>query len=48
MSFETLFQFVKNVFDLLDYVLYRGGFFALAVLGVLALIRWHKKTDSNN
>jgi hypothetical protein len=38
---------IKHFFDLLDYTTYRAFQYALMVLGAIALIKWHRRSDGN-
>jgi hypothetical protein len=44
MDADSILHFLKGLFEIADYLVFKVGFLILAVLGVKALIRHHNKT----
>jgi hypothetical protein len=44
MDVDSILTFLKGFFEIADYLVFRVGFLILAILGVKALIRHHRRT----
>ena len=44
MDVDAILKFLKGLFEIADYLVFKVGFLILAILGVKALIRHHRKT----
>jgi len=44
MDVDAILKFLKGLFEIADYLVFKVGFLILAILGVKALILHHRKT----
>lgn len=44
MDSDSILNFLKGLFEIAEYLVFKVGFLILAIVGVKALIRHHRKT----